>query len=299
MGSHSVTKTQGEGWTLFHGDTVLASRQMEDHSVDFSCFSPPFQSLYTYSSDPADFGNSSDEEFWEQYRYLIRETRRVMRPGRNVAIHCMDLPTSKERNGVIGLQDFRGDIIRAYQDEGFTYHSGVTIWKDPVTAMQRTKALGLLWKQIKKDSAMSRQGIPDYVVTMRAPGVNATPVAHTPEEFPVAEWQKWASPIWMDIDPSDTLQYTTARDSEDERHICPLQLGVIRRCIGLWSNRDELVWSPFAGIGSEGYVALQMGRRFVGAELKPSYARLAEKNLREALAWEQRSLFEAPQRKTA
>ncbi len=247
-----------------------------------------------------DMGNcATHAEFFAQYEYLIEQQLRVMKPGRNVSIHCMLMPTSKERDGVIGLTDFRGEIIRRYQAHGFTFHSEVVIWKDPVTAMQRTKALGLLWKQIKKDSTMSRQGIPDYVVTMRAPGVNAEPVSHTPEEFPVDEWQKYASPVWMDIDPSDTLQYTTARDAEDERHICPLQLGVIRRCIGLWSNRNDVVWSPFAGIGSEGFVALQMGRRFVGAELKPSYARIAEKNLREALAWEQIGLFDAPKKRAS
>lgn len=292
------THAHGEGWDLHLGDTVRVAQGMADRSVDFSVFSPPFASLYTYSSADEDMGNCKDHaEFFEQYEFLIKEQLRVMRPGRNISIHCMLMPTSKERDGVIGLTDFRGEIIRAYQRHGFTFHSEVVIWKDPVTAMQRTKALGLLWKQIKKDSAMSRQGIPDYVVTMRAPGVNASPVAHTEEEFPVAEWQKWASPVWMDIDPSDTLQYTTARDAEDERHICPLQLGVIRRCIGLWSNRGDLVWSPFAGIGSEGYVALQMGRRFVGAELKPSYHRIAAKNLAEATAWEQRSLFDAPVKK--
>lgn len=292
-----MKKQEGEGWTLYLGDTVRAAQDMEAHSVDFSVFSPPFASLYTYSSADEDMGNcATHAEFFEHYGYLVEQQARVMRPGRNVSIHCMNLPTSKERDGVIGITDFRGEIIRLYQRHGFTFHSEVCIWKDPVTAMQRTKALGLLWKQIKKDSVMSRQGIPDYVVTMRAPGQNATPIAHTAEEFPVLEWQKYASPVWMDIDPSDTLQYTTARDSEDERHICPLQLGVIRRCIGLWSNRGDLVWSPFAGIGSEGYVALQMRRRFVGAELKPSYARIAEKNLREARSWEQQGLFDVPVR---
>lgn len=295
-----MKKSTGDGWTLYLGDTVKVAAQLETHSVDFSVFSPPFASLYTYSAADEDMGNAATHaEFFEHYGFLIDEQVRVMRPGRNVSVHCMLLPTSKERDGVIGLTDFRGQIIAAYQARGFTFHSEVVIWKDPVTAMQRTKALGLLWKQIKKDSVMSRQGIADYVVTMRAPGRNETPIAHTEEEFPVAEWQKWASPIWTDIDQSDTLQYTTARDSEDERHICPLQLGVIRRCIGLWSNKGDLVWSPFAGIGSEGHVALQMARRFVGAELKPSYHRIAEKNLKEATAWEQKSLFDAPVKRTA
>lgn len=267
-------------FAAYHADTVELARDMPSESVDFSVFSPPFASLYTYSASERDMGNSRDmADFFEHYRFLIREQRRVMRPGRLVAIHCMLMPTSKERHGYIGLQDFRGDIIRAYQAEGFIFHSEVVIWKDPVTAMQRTKALGLLWKTIKKDSTMSRQGIPDYVVVMRTPGENQTPVAHTAEEFPVDQWQKWASPVWMDIDPSDTLQYQSARENEDERHICPLQLGVIRRCLGLWSNPGDLVWSPFMGIGSEGVVALQMGRRFVGAELKASYYRQAVKNL--------------------
>lgn len=267
-------------FAAYHADTVEVARDLPSESVDFSVFSPPFASLYTYSASERDMGNCRDaEDFFGHFAYLIREQRRVMRPGRLLAIHCMLLPTSKERHGYIGLQDFRGDIIRAYQREGFIFHSEVTIWKDPVTAMQRTKALGLLWKTIKKDSSMSRQGIPDYVVVMRTPGENLSPISHTAEEFPVDQWQKWASPVWMDIDPSDTLQYTSAREHEDERHICPLQLGVIRRCVGLWSNPGDLVWSPFMGIGSEGVVSLQMQRRFVGAELKASYFKQAVKNL--------------------
>lgn len=278
-------------FAAYHADTIELARDMPSESVDFSVFSPPFASLYTYSSSERDMGNCRDAtDFFEHFGYLIKEQRRVMRPGRLLAIHCMLLPTSKERHGYIGLQDFRGDIIRAYQREGFIFHSEVTIWKDPVTAMQRTKALGLLWKTIKKDSSMSRQGIPDYVVVMRTPGENANPIAHTAEEFPVDQWQQWASPVWMDIDPSDTLQYTSAREDEDERHICPLQLGVIRRCLGLWSNPGDLVWSPFMGIGSEGVTALQMGRRFVGAELKASYYAQAVKNLRAAKGVQQELL---------
>lgn len=270
-------------FAAYHADTVELARDMPSESVDFSVFSPPFASLYTFSASERDMGNCRDtDDFMEHYAYLIKEQRRVMRPGRLVAIHCMLMPTSKAHHGYIGLRDFRGDIIRAYQKEGFIFHSEVTIWKDPVTAMQRTKALGLLWKTIKKDSSMSRQGIPDYVVTMRAPGENLSPIHHTAEEFPVDQWQKWASPVWMDINPSDTLQYQSARAHEDERHIAPLQLQVIRRCIGLWSNPGDLVWSPFMGIGSEGHVALQMGRRFVGVELKDSYFGQAIKNLQAA-----------------
>ena len=286
-----INQKEGAQWKLFHADTIEVARDLPPDSVDFSVFSPPFASLYTYSSSERDMGNCRDkEDFMEHYRFLIAEQFRVMRPGRNVSIHCMLLPTSKERHGYIGLQDFRGDIIRAYQDAGFIFHSEVVIWKDPVTAMQRTKALGLLWKQIKKDSAMSRQGIPDYVVTMRKPGVNPSPVSHTPAEFPVDVWQKYASPVWMDIDPSDTLQHQSAREEEDERHICPLQLGVIRRCIALWSKPGDVVWSPFAGIGSEGYVALQMGRKFIGAELKKSYFEQAARNLGLAVSQEQVSM---------
>src|SRR5262249_47956046 len=194
----------------------------------------------------------------------------------------MNLPASKERDGYIGIHDFRGELIRAFQAAGWIFHSEVCIWKDPVTAMQRTKAIGLLWKQLKKDSALSRQGIPDYLVTMRKPGENAKPLGKSEKEYPVDLWQKWASPVWMDIDPGDTLQYTHARTEKDERHICPLQLGVIERGIALWSNPGDLVLSPFAGIGSEGYQALKMERRFVGVELKPEYAEWAVKNLRSA-----------------
>ena len=183
----------------------------------------------------------------------------------------MNLPKLKARDGVIGLRDFRGNLIAAFEKSGFIYHSEVCIWKDPVLAMQRTKALGLLHKQIKKDSCMSRQGIPDYLVTMRKPGINTNPVSHTDEDFPVYEWQKIASPVWMDINPSDTLQYRSARGDNDEKHICPLQLEVIRRALKLWSNPGDLIYTPFAGIGSELYVALQMQRRAVGSELKPSY----------------------------
>lgn len=287
-----MTMIEGARFAAYHADTVDVARAMPDASVDFAIFSPPFASLYTYSNSPRDLGNVRDAaEFFEHYRFLIREQFRVMRSGRNTSIHCMLIPTSKERDGFIGLRDFRGDIIRAYQAEGFIFHSEVVIWKDPVTAMQRTKALGLLHKQLKKDSCMSRQGIPDYVVTMRKPGVNERAVEHTNVSFPVERWQRYASPVWMDIHPSDTLQYRSAREHDDERHICPLQLEVIRRCVELWSRPDDVVWSPFMGIGSEGVVALEMGRRFVGAELKASYFEQAVANLREAEVVRQPSLF--------
>jgi len=205
--------------------------------------------------------------------------KRVMMPGRDVSFHCMLMPTSKERDGYIGLRDFRGDLIRAFQKHGFIYHSEVVIWKDPVTAMQRTKALGLLHKTVRTNAAMSRQGIPDYLVTMRAPGEQVQKVTHAAENYPVDKWQRIASPIWTDIDPNDTLQYRSAREHDDERHICPLQLEVIRRGIELWTNPGDIVLSPFAGIGSEGHVAMETERKFVGVELKDSYYKQAVVNL--------------------
>ena len=271
----------GDRWTMHHGDCVDVVSKLESETVGYSIFSPPFASLYTYSDDARDMGNCADDlEFFDHFKFLIPELYRVTKPGRLVSFHCMDLPTSKVRDGFIGLKDFRGDLIRAFVEAGWILHSQVCIWKDPVTAMQRTKALGLLHKQVKKDSAMSRQGIPDYLVTMRKPGDNAEPVSHTAEDFPVQLWQRYASPVWMDINPSDTLQFRSARDNEDERHICPLQIEVVRRALKLWSNPDDLVLSPFAGIGTEGFVSLDCGRRFVGVELKRSYFNAACENLR-------------------
>jgi len=270
----------GDGWTLHHGDCVDVVSELDNDSVDYTVYSPPFASLYTYSNSDRDMGNcKNDSEFLEQYRFVVAEMLRVTKPGRLLSFHCMNLPTSKQNHGYIGIRDFRGELIRIHEQCGWIYHSEVVIWKDPVTAMQRTKALGLLHKQLKKDSCMSRQGIPDYLVTMRKPGDNPNPVSHTNESFPVSQWQKIASPIWMDINPSDTLQYMSAREHNDERHICPLQLEVIRRALRLWSNYGDLVLSPFAGIGSEGYIALQMGRKFIGVELKRSYYDQARKNL--------------------
>jgi hypothetical protein len=267
-------------FALYHGDCVEVMRGLPSDSVHYSVYSPPFASLYTYSNSPRDMGNvRSKSEFFEHFAFAISELYRVIKPGRLMSVHCMLLPTLKTMHGYIGLDDFRGDLIRAFRDAGFIHHSEVVIWKDPVTAMQRTKALGLLHKQIRKDSCMSRQGIPDYLVTMRKPGVNDEPVSHTAEEFPVQLWQRYASPVWMDIDPQDTLQFRSAREHDDERHICPLQLEVIRRALRLWSNPGDTVLSPFAGIGSEGYVALEEGRRFVGVELKASYYRMARQNL--------------------
>jgi len=279
-----LDQTIGENFALYHGDCVEVARGLPDASVGYSIFSPPFASLYTYSNSPRDMGNCrSDADFFEHFGYLVKELRRVMKPARNVSFHCMLLPTSKERDGYIGLKDFRGELIRVFQREGFIYASEVCIWKDPVTSMQRTKALGLLHKTVRNNASMSRQGIPDYLVTMRAPGEPDERVTHDPADYPVDKWQRVASPVWMDIDPQDTLQYRSAREHDDERHICPLQLEVIRRGIDLWTNPGDIVLSPFAGIGSEGYVALQMQRRFVGIELKASYYQQAARNLKAAL----------------
>ena len=281
----------GEGWTLHLADCVDVASELPSDSLHYTIYSPPFASLYTYSNSDRDMGNcKDDQEFMQQYRFLVRELYRATMPGRLVSFHCMNLPTSKQNHGYIGIRDFRGDLIRLHEEEGWIFHSEVCIWKDPVTAMQRTKALGLLWKQLKKDSCMSRQAIPDYLVTMRKPGANPENVSHTSEDFPVELWQNYASPVWMDINPSDTLAYREARENDDERHICPLQLQVIERGIKLWSNPGDTVFSPFAGIGSEGYTALRMGRKFLGAELKRSYWEQAGKNLAQAKR-EQTGLF--------
>ena len=270
----------GDAWDLYLGDCVDVLREMEPDSVHYSAFSPPFASLYTYSATDRDMGNCKDDaDFAEHFGFAISELFRVTKPGRLLSFHCMNLPSSKAHHGYIGLRDFRGDMVRLFLDAGWIFHSEVCIWKDPVTAMQRTKALGLLHKQLKKDSCMSRQGIPDYLVTMRKPGDNPEPVTHDNKTFPVQAWQRYASPIWDDINQSDTLQYRSAREHEDERHICPLQLTVIRRALKMWSNEGDLVLSPFAGIGSEGVCALEAGRRFVGIELKRSYWEQAARNL--------------------
>lgn len=279
-------------YTAIHGDCVEVLKGLPDGSIGYSIFSPPFASLYTYSNSPRDMGNvRDDQEFFEHFDFLIAELARVMRPGRNVSFHCMDMPASKERDGYIGLKDFPGDLIRAFQKHKFIFHSKVTIWKDPVTAMQRTKALGLLHKSVRENSSMCRQGIPDYLITMRKPGEQDSRITHTHEEFPVDLWQQIASPVWMDINPSDTLQFRSAREHDDERHICPLQLQVIERGVLLWSAPDDIVLSPFMGIGSEGYVSLKMGRKFVGAELKKSYFDQACKNLAGVLVNQTQDLF--------
>jgi DNA modification methylase len=273
----------GNGWEMRLGDNVEQIKSVEDNSIGYTIFSPPFSSLYTYSNSERDMGNCrTDQEFFDHFNFLAPELFRTLKPGRLMSVHCMNLPTSKQNHGYIGIRDFRGDLIRIFQKAGFIYHSEVVIWKNPVTAMQRTKALGLLWKQIKKDSTMCRQGIPDYLVTFRKPGENDDRVEHTAEEFPVEMWQRYASPVWMDINASETLQKESAREDDDERHIAPLQLEVIRRGLELWTKPGDVVLSPFAGIGSEGFEAVKAGRRFIGMELKESYYKQACKNLKRA-----------------
>lgn len=313
--------SQGERHIVYNADCVEVARQMPESSVDFIVYSPPFSSLYTHSNDERDMGNaSSDDEFFMHFGFLVAEMYRMLRPGRLMAVHCMNLPTSKQNDGFIGIKDFRGDLIRCFRDAGFIYHSEVTIWKDPVVAMQRTKAIGLLHKTIKKDSSLSRQGIPDYLVVMRKPGDNDKPIEgalkyfvgeEPPRDFvandrvdgslmwtptrdatPIDIWQRYASPVWMDINQTRTLQFQNARDNNDERHIAPLQLDVIERAMQLWTADDDVVFSPFTGIGSEGYVALQMGRKFIGTELKESYFKIAAENLKSAETISQGTLFD-------
>jgi superfamily II DNA or RNA helicase len=270
----------GDGWTLHNADCIDLIQEIDDNSLDFSVYSPPFESLFTYSNSDRDMGNNkSTGDFQQHYQYLLDLMYKKMKDGRLVAVHCMNLTTSKVNDGYIGIRDFRGDIIRAHQKAGFIYHSEVCIWKDPVVAMQRTKALGLLHKTIKKDSSMSRQGLADYLVIFRKHGVNPDPVSHSAEEFPVEKWQKYASPVWFDIDQSRTLNFRDAREDDDVKHICPLQLDVIERAMDLWTAPNDLVFSPFTGVGSEGYTAVKMGRRFIGSELKKSYFEQAVKNL--------------------
>ena len=304
-----IDQVTTDRFAIYNGDCIDVLRGLPDGSAHYSIFSPPFASLYTYSASPRDLGNcKTHEEFYEHFRFLIPELFRVLKPGRLLSFHCMLLPTSKTRDGYIGITDFRGILIRAFQDCGWIFHSEVVIWKDPVQAMQRTKARGLLYKELRKDSVVSRQSLPDYLITMRKPGENAEPVTKDAADFPVGQWQQYASPVWVrtgetdeetqfaaslpDINPNETLQYRSAREDDDERHICPLQLEVIRRAVKLWTNPNDVVLSPFAGIGSEGYVALQEGRRFIGAELKASYFKQAAANLKVAANPLQRSLFE-------
>lgn len=276
-----VDQAHGDNFAIYQGDSCEIIREIPGDSIHFGIHSPPFEGLYKFSNYDRDISNNEGDGFWTHYQFLIQELLRVTMPGRLHSVHCMQLPTSKIRHGHIGMRDFRGEIIRAYEDAGWIFHSEVCIWKDPVVAMQRTKALGLLHKTIKKDSSMSRQGLADYLVIFRKPGDNPKPISHTAEEFPVDMWQRYASPVWFDINQTRTLNFREARDEDDVKHICPLQLDVIERALELWTAKDDLVFSPFTGVGSEGYCAVKMGRRFIGSELKPSYYGQALKNMAE------------------
>ena len=279
----------GNNWELYLGDSVQTNKQIPDDSIGFSIFSPPFAELYTYSSELEDMGNSKNyQEFMYAFNFIVKDIYRMLWSGRNVAVHCMDLPIQKGKEGFIGLRDFSGMILQAFSDAGFIYHSRVTIWKNPVTEMTRTKALGLLHKQIKKDASMSRVGIPDYLMVFRKPGEHLHPVIHqdkdsnAPGYLPVDMWQKIASPVWMDIDYGNTLNGTKARSENDEKHICPLQLDTIERALHLWTNKGDTVYTPFAGIGSELFQCLKMDRKAKGGELKESYFNVAVKNCKNA-----------------
>lgn len=279
---YNVEKIETENYTAVQGDCVQLIANVPDKSVHFSIFSPPFADLYTYSDAMEDMGNCTDyDQFCIQFGYLVKELSRVIMDGRNIAVHCMDLPIQKGKEGFIGLRDFSGMIREAFEANGFIYHSRVTIWKNPVTEMQRTKALGLLHKQLRKDSSMSRVGIPDYLMVFRKEGDNPIPI-----ECPltVDKWQEYASPVWMDIDYGNTLNKIQARDENDEKHICPLQLDTIKRAVTLWTNEGETVLTPFGGIGSEGYQSVKMGRKAILFELKPSYFELLKTNMASAQA---------------
>ncbi len=276
---------QGASWGLFNADCVEVLAGLPEGLIDLAIFSPPFSDLFVYSDSERDMGNcGSHAEFMDHYRFFAKNLFRAMKPGRITCVHCTDLPSRKGRDGFIGLHDFSGDLIQAHQDAGFVYHARCTIWKDPVVEMQRTKALGLLYKQLKKDSAMSRVGMPDYMLFFRKDDVNPDPITHDPDDLPVGMWQELASPVWMTVRQGNVLNGRLARGQEDEKHICPLQLDVIERCLTLYSNPGDLVLDPFNGIGSTGYQALKMGRKYLGIELKPEYAKQAARFLGEAEA---------------
>jgi hypothetical protein len=294
------TQTITNDYALYNGDCCEVMPGLPSGTVDFSIFSPPFADLYCYSDSPNDLGNSKNyAEFFQHFGFVVQELRRLVKDGRIVAVHCIDIPAMKERDGYIGLKDFPGDIIRLFQNHGFIYHSRHVIWKDPLIEATRTKALGLMHKQLCKDSSMCRSGLPDYLLAFRVPGVNKVHVSH-PEGFDkycggddpggtgVSRshniWRAYASPVWMDIRQTLTLNRTAARDEKDEKHICPLQLDVIERAVVLWSNPGEVVLTPFMGVGSEVFGAVSLGRKGIGIELKPSYFRQAEKNVKSAEA---------------
>lgn len=288
-----INQKHGKDYSIYNADCVDVVSDLPDESVGLSVFSPPFASLYTYSDSYRDMGNCRNyDEFFEQFGFLVKHLYRVMQPGRIVAFHCMNIPAMKERDGYIGIKDFRGDLIRCFQKYGFIFHSEHCIWKDPLIEATRTKAIGLMHKQLCKDSIMSRSGIPDYLIAMRKPGENRIPVAHDKgldtfygENPPMTgvlsheRWRRYASPVWMDINQSRTLQHESARENDDEKHICPLQLDVIDRVLELWSTAGDIVLSPFMGIGSEGYEAVRLKRKFIGVELKESYFNVAANNM--------------------
>lgn len=295
----------GEDYALYQGDCVEIVRGLPDNSIHFNLFSPPFSNLYIYSDSERDCGNcANDEEFFRHVDFLIPELLRVTKPGRLCAVHCKDLVNYKGRDGASGIRDFSGEIIRHFSAAGWQYHSKVTIWKDPVIEMQRTKAHGLLYKQLRADSTFSRQGMPEYLLIFRKWPQDESqeqaiePVTHTKDDFPLEMWQRYASPVWFDIRQTHVLNVEQAREGQDEKHICPLQLDVVERALQLWTNPGDVVLSPFCGIGSEGYESLRLGRKFVGIELKESYAHIARKNLERVLASRQQatlfdlSLFE-------
>lgn len=314
MTINAVDQVVTDRYAIYQGDACEIIRAIPSESVGFGIHSPPFEGLYKFSNFDRDISNNEGPQFWEHYAFLIGELLRVTKPGRLHSVHVMQLPTSKIRHGHIGMRDFRGEVIRAYEDAGWIFHSEVCIWKDPVVAQQRTKSIRLLHKQVVKDSALSGQGLADYIVTFRKPGDNPEPVAggfdryigngQEPDRskytapmdgrnwYSIEVWQRYASPVWMDINQSRTLQYRSARDEKDEVHISPLQLDVIERCIDLWSNPGDIVLTPFLGIGSEVYCAVTMGRRGIGIELKPSYFLQARKNIAE-LETKAAGLFEA------
>jgi DNA modification methylase len=291
-----LNAVKGDRFYAVNADCVEFASSLPDASVGFSVYSPPFAHLFVYSDSERDMGNVADEaEFKRLYAHLVREKLRITKPGRLTAVHCSDIPRTKSQHGVVGLYDFPSDIREVHEAAGWTFHSRITVWKDPVVEMQRTKALGLLYKQIQTDATRSRQGMADYVMVFRkTPNDEAADtdrVGHDAKRFPVSQWQQWASPVWMDINQTNVLNVKVAREDKDERHLCPLQLDLIERAIRLWSNENDTVFSPFMGIGSEGYMALKAGRRFLGSELKPAYFKQAVKNLRDAEASEV-SLFD-------
>ena len=277
-----LNEKHGDSFAAYNGDCVDVLRQMPDASIDFSVYSPPFGSLFVYSDSVADMGNSTDEQFADHYAFLVREKLRLTKPGRLTAVHCSDLPMTKWKDGAVGIKDFSGDIIRIHEDAGWIMHGRRTIWKCPVVEMTRTKHVGLLYKQLQKDSSKSRGGMPDYLLTFIKPGENAEPIKHTPENFPLTQWQEWASSVWMTVNQTNVLNVQAARSANDERHLCPLQLDVIDRALVMWSNPGNVVLSPFMGIGSEGYCSIKAKRRFVGVELKAEYFSQAAKTLADA-----------------